>query len=434
MMNIDITKNSNINRDNINKSIKLYFDKIYPNNELIQKYDEFKTRFTNVFKNNKTKIMFPVCLIGDNNDIETISPDFVNLKSNAGNGGEILTKYLLNKFKDINNIIYEPNGEGTHPDFLINIQDVQDIFIEIKTILCNNVNKDNKLLIKVNNATNSEGAVRTYLNEYKKYVIDNSFNINEFIKNNDINKETRQFFETFVIFYYYNINNEHNYINYFDFELIPLPVVISFMLSNDGFLIYDDNNVKLTVKSAGETSQNNNVNLNLNLRQTFQENDNLLIDPLMLYLLGQTHLNNDHLITNKETHKNKAIEKIRGIQIDINNMMNTNNQILLTRTMTKISSDYKYVSKYKELVNLIYEQYKSDYLTAKTVYDKKLCSFTFLNLNNILLEIYDLNEFKPIFKEFKKYHNKLNKKHNMNDYDNLFNMQKEKYKQLMKNK
>ena len=154
----------------------------------------------------------------------------------------------------------------------------------------------------------------------------------------------------------------------------------------------------------------------------------------MLYLLGQTHLNNDHLITNKETHKNKAIEKIRGIQIDINNMMNTNNQILLTRTMTKISSDYKYVSKYKELVNLIYEQYKSDYLTAKTVYDKKLCSFTFLNLNNILLEICDLNEFKPIFKEFKKYHNKLNKKHNMNDYDNLFNMQKEKYKQLMKNK
>ena len=112
-------------------------------------------------------------------------------------------------------------------------------------------------------------------------------------------------------------------------------------------------------------------------------------------------------------------------------VQSTKYNLLFNRLFCSI---YKYVSKYKELINLIYEQYKSDYLTAKTVYDKKLCSFTFLNLNNILLEIYDLNEFKPIFKEFKKYHNKLNKKHNMNDYDNLFNMQKEKYKQLMKNK
>ena len=71
----------------------------------------------------------------------------------------------------------------------------------------------------------------------------------------DINDEARQFFETFVVFYYYYIDDEKNCINYFDIEIIPLPVVISFMLSDDGYLIYDkDNNVKLTVKSAGETS------------------------------------------------------------------------------------------------------------------------------------------------------------------------------------
>ena len=90
----------------------------------------------------------------------------------AGPGGEIITEEYFNKNQNISKIIKEPNGDGTHPDFLINLN-YKDILIEVKTVYCNEFNKDNKLSVKVNNATNSEGAVRTYLTEYKKYINNN---------------------------------------------------------------------------------------------------------------------------------------------------------------------------------------------------------------------------------------------------------------------
>ena len=421
-MNKDFNiENSNIDRNDLKKSTQVYFEQIYPSSDLQQKFNNLKDEFLNVFYNNDKELSFKLFL-GN----EQISSNFINFKSFAGPGGEIITETYLNKMDNVCNIVKEPNGDGTHPDFLINLNN-NDILLEIKTIYCNEFGKDNNLLIKVNNATNSEGAVRSYLNEYKKYIKNNKFDINEFIKTHDIKNEARQFFETFVIFYYYYIDDEKPCINYFDIEIIPLPVVISFMLSDNGYLIYDkDNNVKLTVKSAGETSQNNNVNLALTLRQIFDKQSNLIIDPLMLYLLGHTYNNNNHIITNKELKRNKANQYINELILDLTNLKKSVTIEICQNNFDKIKIKYKYCSKNKHLLNDdIFEKYKIDYANVKKFYNKKTCLLEFIELNNKILNKTD----KDLFKEFKKHYHKI-KKFGINEYDDVYNEQKIKYRKI----
>ena len=422
--------NSNIDRTNIYGSTLTYFKEVYPSFDLFQKFKNLKNEFTKVFNNSNKdlKITF-------SQGKKELESKFINLKSFAGQGGEIITEGYLNKIQNVYNVIKEPNGEGTHPDFLVNLN-YKDILLEVKTIYCNEFSKDDKLLIKVNNATNSEGAVRQYLNEYKKYVYDNNFDVYKFMEDHDINDEARQFFETFVVFYYYYIDDEKNCINYFDIEIIPLPVVISFMLSDDGYLIYDkDNNVKLTVKSAGETSQNNNVNLALTLRQIYDKKC-LLIDPLMLYLLGHTYKNLDHIRTTKEIKRDEANQYINELSIDITDLNNSPSVQICQETIDKIKTKYKYCSKNKHLLNEdIFEQYKIDYTEAKNIYNKKCCILEFIDFdnmlsNNKLLTTIDIDNFKTMFKELKKRYKKLNKNYNITQYDNLYNYQYKKYKSL----
>ena len=422
--------NSNIDRTNIYESTLIYFKEIYPSFDLSQKFQNFKNVFTKVFNNSNKDFEIKHFLGG-----KQISSKFNNLKRSAGDGGEIITEEYLNKIQNVYNVIKEPNGEGTHPDFQVNLN-YKDILLEVKTIYCNEFSKDGKLLIKVNNATNSEGAVRQYLNEYKKYVYDNQFDVYKFMNEHDINDEARQFFETFVVFYYYYIDDEKNCINYFDIEIIPLPVVISFMLSDDGYLIYDkDNNVKLTVKSAGETSQNNNVNLALTLRSIFDKKE-LIINPLMLYLLGHTYKNLDHVRTNKEIKCNDANQFINELTIDMNDLDNSPSVLICQQTINKIKTKYKYCSKNKYLLNEnIFEQYKIDYADAKKLFNKKCCILEFIDINNMLsnnklLTSIDINNFKIMFKELRKRYKKLNKNYNITQYDNLYDNQYKRYKSL----
>lgn len=422
--------NSNIDRTNIYESTLTYFKVVYPSFDLSQKFQNFKNVFTKVFNNSNKDLEIKHFLGG-----KQISSKFNNPKRSAGDGGEIITEEYLNKIQNVYNVIKEPNGEGTHPDFQVNLN-YKDILLEVKTIYCNEFSKDDKLLIKVNNATNSEGAVRQYLNEYKKYVYDNQFDVYKFMNEHDINDEARQFFETFVVFYYYYIDDEKNCINYFDIEIIPLPVVISFMLSDDGYLIYDkDNNVKLTVKSAGETSQNNNVNLALTLRSIFDKKE-LIINPLMLYLLGHTYKNLDHVRTNKEIKRNEANQFINELTIDLYDLNNSTSVLICQQTINKIKTKYKYCSKNKYLLNEnIFEQYKIDYVDAKNLFNKKCCILEFIDINNMLsnnklLTSIDINNFKIMFKELRKRYKKLNKNYNITQYDNLYDNQYKRYKSL----
>ena len=413
---------SNVNRQMIEKSIELYFDKIYPSKELKQKFNNFKHDFSNKFETNYKKMKIIISLSGDDEtQTEIVAQTSTNLINFAGTGGEILSYNIFNKMQ-FNDIIHEPNGKGTHPDFLLK-KDNEDIFTEIKTIYCNNLN-NNK--IKVNNATNSEGAVRSYLNEYKKYVYNNKFNINEFIKNNDIKKETRQFFETFVIFYYYEITD--NYINYFDFEIVPLPVVITFKLNENGTLFYDnDNNIKLVPKSAGEISQNNNVTLSLGLNQLFDNDKNLLIDPLMLYLLNYTHLNNNYIIPTKEINYNTGIEYINNFYNLINNIDTDNLTIdICNNYLNTIKSNHNnIIKKYKSLYNDKFNSYFVDYENAKKEIKNNILCIEFLNINNELLNTTD----KSLYQDFKKLYNRL-KNHGITKYYDLYNNQKIKYKRI----
>jgi hypothetical protein len=227
--------NSNINRENIRESINVYFDKIYNDQDLKNKYEVLNKDLRDIYLKHKLgkNVVIPQDIWYNT---ETFMYDkftdnsIDSMKSIAGYQAEKVSKKYFNLLgiKD-NEIIYEPNGENTHPDFLIKYKN-NNINVEIKSVLCNEFTKNNQLNISVNNATNSKFYVQTYLDEYKKYVHEHLFNITEFKANNNEKSEARQFFETFVIFFYYYIDYEHQGLCFFDFDVIPLPIVLDIKL------------------------------------------------------------------------------------------------------------------------------------------------------------------------------------------------------------
>ena len=239
--------------------------------------------------------------IKDKNDYENAIIDFGKIF--APNIGEYHLGVLFNLMNNVNFVKHEPEGSGKHPDFLIKLNDGTSIYVEAK---CIKKQDDEKLTI--NNATNSEHFVRQYINEFK------SLGYNKFKETGT--RDTKLFFETITVFLYYKVDLKSNAIVYYDYDIIPFPIAIQFELTKDGYLLYDFDNendtekqVQLVKKSNGKAI-NKNVCLNLKFIDTFNNNYNLLSDPLELYLTGYTHLNKDHIISNLESNYNNFLTNI----------------------------------------------------------------------------------------------------------------------------
>jgi len=164
--------------------------------------------------------------------------------------------------------------------------------LEVKSVL-SSIKPDKTLEINYNNASNSKGLVINDLDTFKdKNVFMNRDN------NTGENSNRTKIYSTLACFIYYYPDNKNHNLVFFDTDILWFPMTLEFDISPKTGEITDK---IFKVKSAGEHSVNNNVNLSLSTPYGIYEKQDILFNRLMLYLTGYT-VQDYNIIKNNEPY------------------------------------------------------------------------------------------------------------------------------------
>lgn len=180
---------------------------------------------------------------------------------------------------------FEKYGANTAPDLYFKFQlktnnDEEfelNTLLEVKSVL-STVKPDKTIEVKYNNATNSKNVVINDLNVFKDkdVFMNRNGNIGE-------NSNRTKIYSTLTCFIYYYPDNKNHNIVFYDYDLIWFPMTLEFDISPKNGKITDK---IFKVKSNGENSVNNNVNLSLSTPAGIYEKQDILFNRLLLYLTG----------------------------------------------------------------------------------------------------------------------------------------------------
>lgn len=267
---------------------------------------------------------------------------------------------------------YEPCGPKTAPDlflkFLLTTNDNEQFelntLLEVKSVL-SSIKPDKTLEINYNNASNSKGLVINDLDTFKdKNVFMNRDN------NTGENSNRTKIYSTLACFIYYYPDNKNHNLVFFDTDILWFPMTLEFDISPKTGEITDK---IFKVKSAGEHSVNNNVNLSLSTPYGIYEKQDILFNRLMLYLTGYTvqdyniiknnepydlyHTAQNHLLTKFEVMVESMRIKSLILQTIIEQQENLN-KLNIKTTYDIFKDSYKYIQ--KSLQNNEYKLFESE--------------------------------------------------------------------------
>lgn len=319
----------------------------------------------------------------------------------------------------------EPYGHGTHPDcffeFYVKFKYGREItvqtLVEMKSVL-GEVKSDNSLNAKYNNATNCKQNVINDLEYFKNEELRKTV-----FQNPEMSKENfdkTKIFTTLTIFLHYLPQPDMNQISYYDFDLTWMPLTLEFDIESKTGKISD---LIFRVKSNGENSQNNNVNLSLNIPGCVYPDQNILFDRLSLYLLGHTSEYEDHLELRSEGTINYLYSKCEVMSRMFNMLISLTSEyldgfldeIIERRAFIKHQRSLDCVKQCddfrKEFIDEIFV--KSGQF-IKIIEDSIKFNELERSLNEIMKNIIDFSytDFDNIYKEKRKEWNKLKGKEN----------------------
>ena len=281
-------------------------------------------------------------------------------------------------------------GPNTHPDLYFNFEcetnegQILDlhILVEVKSVLAT-VKHDNTLEAKYNNATNCKSLVIKDLDIFNNKTVFQNLD-----GNTGENANKTKIFTTLTAILYYFPDIKNNNLVFFDYDLTFMPLTLEFDISSKTGKITDK---VFKVKSAGENSVNNNVNLSLSTPQGIYEDQNILFDRFLLYLTGQTSKGYDHLLTKAEV---------------LLSVMTKRSQTLIT-----LLNDWSNVN--KDSFNKVYANFNRAYKFIQKHIDQEFRSID-NESNKFIAETYDLAKEHAI--TLKRIHNQMNEYSTMENH------------------
>ena len=234
-------------------------------------------------------------------------------------------------------------GPNSHPDLYFNFEcetffgEILDlhILVEVKSVL-STVKPDNTLEAKYNNATNCKNLVIKDLDIFKDKVV--FLNLNG---QTGENANKTKIYTTLTAILYYFPDTKNNNLTFFDYDLTFMPLTLEFDISPKTGKITEK---VFTVKSNGENSVNNNVNLSLSTPQGIYEEQDILFNRLMLYLYGQVEGRN-HLLTKQEV----LLSEMKKHSENLTNMFNKWPDINIdtfNKFYINFNKSYKFIQKH----------------------------------------------------------------------------------------
>lgn len=150
--------------------------------------------------------------------------------------GNFIEAKILELLKKEYNAKHEPNGHNTFPDYIIKHENLGDIWIDSKAVLCKYIDTIDQAIPKYSNACGSEAEVCEHI-------------LNQYINHND------PFYLSFIIYTYYD-----EYDNILDIKIVPMIYSINVPDKN-----WNIEKIRFNIKSRGTDGQIKNSNVTLSL-------------------------------------------------------------------------------------------------------------------------------------------------------------------------